>query len=437
MSIAVFVGPTLPRNEVVDYLDATVLPPVRQGDVYRITRDRPRAIGIIDGYFEGVPSVWHKEILWALEHGIPVFGSASMGALRAAELADFGMIGVGQIFQDYLSGVLQDDDEVAVVHSPAELGFQPLSVPMVSVRTTVSSAVAAEIVTSETASAILSTAKSMHYRHRNWSDIGKALGTCSGMEEFNAWLPDGQVDAKANDARAMLQQMSDYLSDPPARQPSAARTERTLVWKTLRQRVDSEAREGQAVIDELRLNPELYTTLRTKAVLSLLAQEEADRIERKPDRETLVKLMSDHRNSAGLTRKADMLKWLEANDLSVERYEAILTSAAHMDAATEARIEKLDAPLLAELRRMGRYAELRDRAANKASLPERAQREAGADRLQMLLWFFETRLDRDMPDDLESFASSLGLAGRDALYDLIEAEFVYCHSDVGSTAPDG
>ena len=72
-----------------------------------------------------------------------------------------------------------------------------------------------------------------------------------------------------------------------------------------------------------------------------------------------------------------------------------------------------------------------------SGLPERAQREAGADRLQMLLWFFETRLDRDMPDDLESFASSLGLAGRDALYDLIEAEFVYCHSDVGSTAPDG
>ena len=44
---------------------------------------RPRAIGIIDGYFQQVPSVWHKEILWAMAQGVHVFGSASMGALRA------------------------------------------------------------------------------------------------------------------------------------------------------------------------------------------------------------------------------------------------------------------------------------------------------------------------------------------------------------------
>ena len=54
----------------------------------------PGAIGVIDGYFDGVPSVWHKEILWALSQGIRVFGGASMGALRAAELDGFGMTGV-------------------------------------------------------------------------------------------------------------------------------------------------------------------------------------------------------------------------------------------------------------------------------------------------------------------------------------------------------
>ena len=63
-------------------------------------------IGVIDGYFEVVPTVWHKEILWAMSQGIHVYGAASIGALRAAELAEFGMNGVGQIYQQYRSGEL-------------------------------------------------------------------------------------------------------------------------------------------------------------------------------------------------------------------------------------------------------------------------------------------------------------------------------------------
>ena len=114
MTSIVFVGPTLEPEEVAAAGDFTCLPPVSQGDVYRAARSRPRAIGIIDGYFSGAPSVWHKEILWAISEGVPVFGSASMGALRAAELHSYGMRGVGRIFEAFRDGVLEDDDEVAV-----------------------------------------------------------------------------------------------------------------------------------------------------------------------------------------------------------------------------------------------------------------------------------------------------------------------------------
>ena len=70
------------------------LPPAEQGSVVRAVRAyQPRAIVLIDGSFGKVPAVRHKEILWALAKGIPVFGRASMGALRAAELAGFGMQG--------------------------------------------------------------------------------------------------------------------------------------------------------------------------------------------------------------------------------------------------------------------------------------------------------------------------------------------------------
>ena len=92
--VYVFVGPTLAVSDARAELDAVYLPPVTAGDVHRLWRLRPRAIGIIDGFFEHAPAVWHKEILWIMEQGVHVFGSAGMGALRAVELEMFGMRGV-------------------------------------------------------------------------------------------------------------------------------------------------------------------------------------------------------------------------------------------------------------------------------------------------------------------------------------------------------
>src|SRR3954469_15630639 len=134
MSIYIFTGPTLTAEAVRAELDAVCLPPVAQGDVYRIGLRKPRAIGIIDGYFERLPAVWHKEILWAMSQGIHVFGSASMGALRASELAPFGMEGVGKIFEAYRDGVLEDDDEVAVAHGSSETGYRVLSDATLNIR---------------------------------------------------------------------------------------------------------------------------------------------------------------------------------------------------------------------------------------------------------------------------------------------------------------
>src|SRR4029077_1266006 len=100
----------------------------------------PALIGVIDGYFERVPTVWHKEILWAMAEGIHVYGAASAGALRAAELAGFGMRGIGRVYEDFRDGVLQDDDEVAVLHGPAEVGYPPVTEAMVNIRATLAAA---------------------------------------------------------------------------------------------------------------------------------------------------------------------------------------------------------------------------------------------------------------------------------------------------------
>ena len=84
--------------------------------------------------FGNVPSVWHKEILFALKSGVAVCGSSSMGALRAAELHAFGMVGFGWVYRAFRRGVLQDDDEVCVLHAVPELNFEALSEAMVNIR---------------------------------------------------------------------------------------------------------------------------------------------------------------------------------------------------------------------------------------------------------------------------------------------------------------
>ena len=121
--IIVFAGPSLPpRARPVDpRLDWR--PPAVAGDALAAMASRPCAVALVDGLFDEWPAIRHKELLSLIAEGVAVFGGASMGALRAAELHTLGMIGVGHIFDAYRRGLIDADDEVAVLHGPAELGY--------------------------------------------------------------------------------------------------------------------------------------------------------------------------------------------------------------------------------------------------------------------------------------------------------------------------
>src|SRR5918995_6393400 len=183
--------------------DIVVLPPVAQGDVYRVAQSRPIVIGIVDGYFEGVLSVWHKELLWAMTQGIHVFGSASMGALRAAELQPFGMAGVGRIFEAYRDGELEDDDEVAVIHGPPETGYIALSEAMVNIRRTLDEAAIDGLIAPATRDHLIRIAKDLFYHDRTFDRVlGHAAeqAVCGAeLDALRAWLPQGRVDQKRED----------------------------------------------------------------------------------------------------------------------------------------------------------------------------------------------------------------------------------------------
>ncbi len=201
VNVVVFVGPTLDRASASQELDATYLPPASQGDVYLAARARPWGIGIVDGYFQRVPAVWHKEILWALSRGVHVFGAASMGALRAAELAPFGMRGVGKIFSDFESGLLQDDDEVTIVHSDASTGYRVLSDAMVNIRATLGAAVEQRIITAKLCNELLAEAKATFYQDRSWArlltTIKRRAVHVDEIDRFQQWLPGRRGEPEA------------------------------------------------------------------------------------------------------------------------------------------------------------------------------------------------------------------------------------------------
>src|SRR4051794_863690 len=207
MRAIIFAGPSLPpRLRPVAEPGIEWRPPVRQGDVYRAALERPAVIAIIDGYFELVPTVWHKEILWAMAQGIHVFGAASIGALRAAELDVFGMRGIGRIYEAYRDGVLEDDDEVAVLHGPEELGYPPLTEAMVNIRATFAEAVRCGALGPDLAEQLTAMAKSLFYKERSWEAVLQAAagGRLPGgpLRDFARWLSSGHIDQKRRDAKA-------------------------------------------------------------------------------------------------------------------------------------------------------------------------------------------------------------------------------------------
>jgi hypothetical protein len=93
-------------------------PPAVCGDFAALLAAPPAAVALIDGCFKTAPTVWHREILSLIAAGTRVIGGASLGALRAAELDRFGMVGVGEIYRAYRSGALVRDDAVMLDHAP-------------------------------------------------------------------------------------------------------------------------------------------------------------------------------------------------------------------------------------------------------------------------------------------------------------------------------
>lgn len=206
MKPVVFLGPTLLRRHAEALLDAEYRPAVRRGDLARLPPGCP--VLIVDGEFDQSFSVSPKEILTVLDSGRRVLGASSMGALRAAELAPYGMEGVGWVFDAYLSGRIEGDDEVALAFSP--LDNSPITVPLVNVRYLLERSVQGGLIGPAAARRCLRLARSIFYAERTQVRLESVLKDYLGREVLCRLLEaeGGRIpDIKRQDAELALRHM--------------------------------------------------------------------------------------------------------------------------------------------------------------------------------------------------------------------------------------
>lgn len=429
MRVVVFAGPSIPAVAAAAIADFDYRPPAAQGDVTRAVWAGAHVIGLIDGYFESVPAVWHKEILFALSSGVHVFGAASMGALRAAELDSFGMRGVGRIYEWYASGALDADDEVALVHGPAEMDYASLSEPLVNVRATLDSAVSSGELSAASAASVLSAAKGIFYKDRTWQRIVAATDSeTPELNRFVRWLAGIKVDQKRLDAEDLLRVVADFVSRSPVPFQATFSFERTDAWDLgveAFQTVSSLSDQDMRVLDEMRLAPAVFGQLVQAAALSLRAPRDGSFSSwGRPSSRRLDAFRSER----GLQSRQAFLDWLK--DSALREAELAEFLAERDDAAEWLHRSRDDllGYLIREIKLRGLYRSLAERGERKAhALSSKAHASAWRRPPARLVleWFFEERLGRAAPDGVDELCRNLLLTDTEALQELLAREYLF------------
>jgi len=447
MNVCIFTGPTLSAAEGRRLLDAEFLPPVAQGDVYRAAQRRPRAIGIIDGYFEQVPSVWHKEILWAMSSGIHVFGSASMGALRAAELQPFGMVGIGRIFEAFRDGELEDDDEVAVAHGTDADGFTSYSEALVNIRATLLAAEVAGIVSGPIRRALLDAAKATFYADRTYPFLlrrGEEDGLPrTELASLRAWLAREHVNQKRQDALDMLETIRQLLSQDPSPKRVRYYFEPTVFWdracRTAGEVVAAEtdrsaAVDEERVLDELRLDGTRYRDTWLKTLARVLAGDEARRQGAPQGGDTVQRSADSFRRARDLLTSREIEAWLRDNGLTQESFTALAEEEALLRLTASSLAPRVAARVTDALRSSGEFTPLVERARRKEQqlahhgLADLTLEDTGLSATALLRWYVDQCLaDRKAGagTSAEELGRRAGFADVDAFRRAVIREFCY------------
>lgn len=196
----IFVGPSIPLEAAKRTLPhADYRPPIKRGDLDAIPSGS--VVGIIDGVFAQTLAISPGEIREAIERNIAVYGAASMGALRAAEIPH--VFGVGRIYEMYSTGTIERDDEVALLFHPDT--YQPLTVPLVNVRYAVERLVRSATLSRSAGDAILEACARLHYTERTYKTILRTSKLAQNLDADDIIRLLRNFDLKRDDAQFLLE----------------------------------------------------------------------------------------------------------------------------------------------------------------------------------------------------------------------------------------
>lgn len=215
VKVIIYTGLSLPFDEAREILDShddvevIYKRPIKRGDLGHDMKENPDIIGIIDGVFHQNSSVGHKEILNVLNKGVTVVGASSMGALRASEMDSLGMVGIGYVYEQYATGKVASDDDVAVMLDSDTL--EALSEPLINMDYVFTNAVSENIITESQKDELIKIAKSTFYPKRNYS---QTINSSSLNEETRNQLIDfirTSVDIKKEDAKELIRYIAGLI----------------------------------------------------------------------------------------------------------------------------------------------------------------------------------------------------------------------------------
>ncbi|MGW4425071.1 TfuA-like protein [Streptosporangium sp. NPDC004631] len=275
MTDHVYLGPSLPAEAAREALPGAILhPPVRHGDLTACDAGPGDRVAVVDGQFFQSASVRHKEICALLDRGAEVYGAASMGALRAAELGPFGMVGHGVVHRLYSSGLIDRDDEVALVHADPDAGARPYTVALVSVRVALRRLRRRGAIGPADETRLLEAARRLPFTERTWRRLltttsgvpGNALET---LRQTTA-APALSWDVKAQDALALLRRLARNLPATPTRRRPAPVTTHMERWRRAAYPDDT------VLVSAAQLYAEDYPKLHHRVILRLITGSAAE-----------------------------------------------------------------------------------------------------------------------------------------------------------------
>lgn len=433
----VFLGPSLSRSEAREiYPDAIYLPPASMGDLLSAVRHhRPHAIALIDGSFFQSMATYHKEIIDAMSQGVWVIGASSMGALRAAECAAFGMVGVGSVFESYASGALEDDDEVALSHVAEDFGFRPVTDALVDIRASLAAAQDAGILTTDEREALIAKQKARWFMERHLLDCVEDARQLQGLDEprvhaLDVFLRTSRVSVKADDARLAIAALRDLPDEPMPVELRPTLPYSRVYDATSARDVVVESDAGDLIsLDKIRRfvtltdtsTPEIWKVVRHRCAIHRLMKGFGVELEESDLVEARAAIAADLGVAPG--QLDDECAEL---DMTIEQVEAWVREEAYVRRA-EAWVgghsvyTLFTTEFLNQVRRLGEYRAARRGAAFQEKVMESSPHRHSQLGLTAAMAVYAQLARWTPPDDLDDYLSENNLGSRAEFYERLMA----------------